>query len=145
MPKGRGLTSSALPAGGVVLVQPVGTTMYRGSTILTATIANGAALSAAFDMSSYAGGMLHMPAGWTAACVGFQISPTVGGTYQPLYEGDGTLAQIENDDTVAIAGLSYALPAEMFGVQWVKLWSENGAGVGVNQGGDRVFNIDLKA
>ena len=53
--------------------------------------------------------------------------------------------QIESDATPAIASESYPLPAEIFAAQWVKLWSQNGAGVGVNQGADRVFLLDLKA
>ena len=144
--KGRGLANSALPVGGTIIAEPVGTTMRRGSETVTVTILDGAALSDAYDMSSYAGGTLHMPAAWTAAAIGFQVSSTVGGTYQEMLAGDGTLLQIENDATVAIAGSSYALPAEMFGAFFVKLWSQNGAGVGVNQvGADRVFSLDLKA
>jgi hypothetical protein len=38
------------------------TTKYKSM-----TIANGAALSDAFDMRDYAGGNLYMPAAWTAA------------------------------------------------------------------------------
>lgn len=112
------------------------TTKYKSM-----TIANGAALSDAFDMRDYAGGNLYMPAAWTAASIGFHISTTLGGTYVPLYDQDAALVQI---DGPAVDN-AYAMPKELFGTQFVKLWSQDGAASGTNQGAARTIVIELKS
>jgi hypothetical protein len=112
------------------------TTKYKSM-----TIANGAALSDAFDMRDYAGGNLYMPAAWTAASIGFQIATSLGGTYIPLYDQDATLVQIPGP-TVDNA---YALPKELFACGLVKLWSQDGAASGTNQGAARTIIIELKS
>lgn len=105
---------------------------------LEVTIPNGAAVSAAFNIDSFPRGTFHMPAAWTAASIGFQVSPSFGGTYQPLSDDSGIIAL-----TVAVDS-SYLLPANLAGARFVKFWSHT-AGTPVNQGADRVIGVDLKA
>ena len=115
------------------------TNIARQSATTTATIANGAAVSGAIDLRGYAGGLIRMPAAWTAAHVGFQVSDATAGTYVPLYDRDGALVTIN----VAVSR-AYPLPAEAFGARYVKLWSQNGAGADANQGAARDIGVDLK-
>lgn len=114
--------------------------MWRKSASVTVTIANGAALSDEVDFREMAGGVLHMPAVWTTAYIGFQVSPTSGGTFQPLYDDEtGALVQLNPS-----ASCSYSLPAKLYGARYVKLWSQNGSGTGANQGGARSIVVDFK-
>lgn len=107
----------------------------------TLTIANGAAVSGAFNMERYSMGLLHMPAAWTAASIGFQVSSTLAGTYVPLYDKNNTLVQISGSTT----SRGYALPAEVAACRYVKLWSQDGAASGTNQGAARTLLLDLKS
>jgi hypothetical protein len=84
-------------------------------------------------------GILHMPVGWTAADIGFLVSPTVDGTFSPLYDISGNLV-VFSTPAVDTANV---LPAELAGSVYVKLWS-NTAGVNEAQGADRAFLLDLK-
>lgn len=108
---------------------------YRMATL---TIANGAALSDAVDVRAFAGGVVSMPAAWTAASIGFKHAPTVDGTYQPLYDDSGTLVAAS-----AAASRDIVLPDTLFACSFVKLWSEN-AGSDANQGAERSIKISLK-
>ena len=113
----------------------------RDRDTVTVTIAIGTALSDTIDFRDMAGAMLHMPAEWTAADIGFYISPTgVADTFQPLYDELNAIVMIDG----ATAGRSYALPAEVFAAHYVQLWSQN-AGVSENQAADRVIQLSLKA
>jgi len=85
-------------------------------------------------------GLLHMPATWTAADIGFLVSASSDGTYQPLYDRLGNLVVISGP----VADRAYNLPSELTGSLFVKLWS-NTAGVNEAQGGDRQFALDLKS
>jgi len=111
------------------------------SSSVSLTIASGAALSDAFDFSLYAIAIVHMPATWTAASIGFQICQTPGGTFLPLYDKDLNLVQIAGPS----ASGAYACPAELAGARWVKVWSQNGSGTGTNQAAARTVNLDLKS
>ena len=113
----------------------------RTTKVQSMTIANGAALSDAFDMTDYAGGQVLMPAAWTAASIGFQVASSSGGTYYPLHDDDGTLVQI---DSPAV-DKAYQLPIELFGCFWVKLWSQDGAASGTNQAAARTVIVQLKS
>lgn len=106
---------------------------------ISITIASGAALSAAFSMEEFNQGQLAMPAAWTAADIGFQISDSYGGTYQPLYNASGLV--VISGPT---ANNTYLLPADIAAARFVKLWSNTG-GSGTNQAADRVIRVDLKA
>lgn len=103
------------------------------------TILNGAALSEAIVFGPYSKGVIHMPAAWTAADIGFHISSDPDGVYQPLYDGA---------NPVVISGPGadrvFPLPAGLAPAHFFKLWS-NTAGADTNQGADRVIIVELKA
>lgn len=108
---------------------------------LTTTIPNGAAVPITpIDFREFAGGTIEMPAAWTAASIGFQVSSQETDTPQPLYDANGNLVQISGPT----ADNRYALPADLFGAHYVWLWSQDGAGSGTNQGGDRAIVVALK-
>jgi len=90
---------------------------YGGA--VTLTIAEGAALSDVLDFRFYAQGVVHMPDAWTAASIGFKVSPTPTGTFLPLYDAAGTLVEV----TPAV-DKAYLLPAGVAGAGYVKLWSQ---------------------
>lgn len=114
----------------------------RQSTTTTANIPTGTALSGVVDKRGYAGGLVHMPAAWTAANVGFYVASAADGTFQPFYDQHGSLVQV-----VAAQGKSFDLPASMFAVRFFKFWSQNGSGVDVNQTreGGTTLSVDLGA
>ncbi len=110
------------------------------------TVANGVALSNEVDMSIYSGGVIHMSAIWTAAAIGFKVCSISGGTFTPLYRDDAlTLVQIGDGTNKPVASTSYAIPVEVFGARYMKLWSQNGSASDANQGGDRIITMDLKS
>jgi hypothetical protein len=104
---------------------------------IIATIPNGEALSWPVSLQNFTSGTLHMPADWTAADIGFYVSDSLNGTYQPLLTAGG--ARVELSVT---AGNSYALPNAAMSASFVKLWSQS-AGVDVNQAADRQIVLDL--
>jgi len=114
--------------------------LNRGVSIKTLTIANGEAESEAFDMSISAGATILMPAAWTAANIGFQVSDAEEGTFVPLYDADAAIVEV-----AAEASKAFTCPAELFGCAWVKLWSQDGAGSDENQGGARSIKLLLKS
>ena len=96
--------------------------------------------SAIFRFYPHTAGILHMPSAWTAADIGFLVSPSVGSVFLPLYDVLGNLVIVDGP----VASRSYTLPSELGGSLFVKLWS-NTAGVNEAQGADRDFYIDLKS
>jgi len=114
--------------------------MARDNQVLTVTIANGAALSDAFDMRRFSFLTVHMPAAWTAASMGFYVSSSQGGTFLPLYDDEGNVVEI----TSPAVDKAYTAPATVGGAHWVKLWSET-SGSGVNQGAERSLIVNLKS
>ena len=103
------------------------------------TILNGEALSDGVVFGKYSRGVIHMPAAWTAADIGFHVSSEVDGTYQPLYDGANPVV-ISGPD----ADLVFPLPAALAPALFFKLWS-NTAGADENQAADRVITVELKA
>lgn len=114
--------------------------LNRGVTALPLTIASGAALTEAFDMSIHAGAVLFTPGTWTAANIGFKVSSAYAGTYAPLYDEDGAIVEV-----AATASKAFSLPAELFGCSWVKLWSQDGSGNDTNQAAERSLTLLLKS
>jgi hypothetical protein len=108
------------------------------------TIAQGAALSAEIDLEDFASMGLFMPAAWTTADLGLQVSPTSGGTYYPLLDtknGYGTDVNIDG----ATASKAYIVPLHLFPFRFVKLWSTDGAGGDTNQAAARTLTVVLKS
>jgi hypothetical protein len=114
--------------------------ILRRSGIHNATIASGAAVSDYIDFRSWAGAIIQMPGTWTAASIGFQVSNTSGGTYYPLYDDAGDLVQIASP----AASKAYAIPAEVFGAAFVKIWSQDGSASNTNQAAERSLVVTLK-
>ena len=116
--------------------------MLRSARAGSVTIANGAALSGAFALAHHTMGVLYKPATWTAADIGFYVCQQEAGTYMPLYNVNGVLVNITGLSTTVVE--AYALPAELAGCRYVKVWSQN-SGTSANQGAARVIALDLKA
>ena len=109
------------------------------------SIANGAALSAAFDASRYINGIVIIPDGWTAANLGFKISDTLAGTYVVAKDKEGVPFQISTINTTT--GAAYAIPIELFPAPFVKLWSKNTTAAtetDANQTGAKALKVLLK-
>lgn len=107
----------------------------------TATILNTANLSEEIDFREYTMMVIHMPAAWTAAFIGFHVSTTTGGTFLPLFDEHGNYVQT----ATAVISTAISAPAELAGCRFVKLWSQDGAGANVAQGAERTLLLDLKA
>lgn len=90
---------------------------------MSLTIAENAAISEAFDMSDYIGGMVMVPDSWTAANIGFKVCDTLAGTYVNAKDKDGVPIQIGTVN--ATTGAAYAIPTELFPALFVKIWSKH--------------------
>jgi hypothetical protein len=103
------------------------------------TILSGAALSDGVVFGTYSKGVIHMPAAWTAADIGFYVSSEADGIFQPLYDGANPVVIASPD-----ADRVFPLPAALAGALYFMLWS-NTAGADTNQGADRSITVELKA
>ncbi len=63
--------------------------MERGHTSVTLTIALSGNESTPLATHQYAGGIVHMPAAWTPASLGFKVASEVTGTFLPLTTSTG--------------------------------------------------------
>ena len=108
---------------------------------MTVTLSASTHLTGAIPFSEFAGGVVHMPAAWTAASIGFKVSSTADGTFLPLYDDDGDLVQI---DSPAV-DCTYAFPDAVFPCRFVKLWSQDGSAADEAQAAARTLVVDLKA
>lgn len=115
--------------------------IFRRSKTQTVTIANGANLSDEFPFDAFTMLIVHIPAEWTAASIGFKVASARGGTFLPLYNENGALVQIASP----LVDAAYSAPAELAGAQFIKLWSQDGTGSNTNQAADRDLVIDMKA
>lgn len=114
----------------------------RKSVTETVNIANGANLTTEIiDMRDYSLLLVHMPAAWTSASIGFKVSSESAGTFLPLYDDNGTLVQI---DSPAV-DCAYSAPPEVAVCRFVKLWSQDGSASNTNQGAARALIVDKKA
>jgi len=114
----------------------------RKSRTETINIAGSANLSTEIiDMRDYSLLLIHMPAGWTSASIGFTVASEAAGTFLPLYDDNGTLVQI---DSPAV-DCAYSAPAEVAVCRFIKLWSQDGSASDTNQNSARVLLIDKKA
>jgi len=114
--------------------------MARITSEVTTSIANGAALSSAVNTADHEYGIILMPAAWTAASIGFQISYD-NSTYYKLYDHDGNLLQV---DSPAASG-AYQIPNAAMTARYMKLWSQNGSGTNTNQAAARTVKLLLKS
>jgi hypothetical protein len=113
---------------------------------MSVTIPSGAALSEALDIRSYEKGYIILPSAWTAANIGFQVSTGNEDTFVILRaEGSANPLQITNLPTAA--SRAFTLPAELFSVPFIKLWSKSTTAAtetDTNQAADRLIEVNLQ-
>jgi hypothetical protein len=108
-------------------------------TLVTATIANGTSLSQGIDLEGKTLLGIHMPAGWDATSLTFQVSED-GVTYDNLYDNLG------NEKTIIVANnrYIYASPSDWVGIRFIKVRSGTSA-TPVNQTANRNIILITKA
>lgn len=117
----------------------------RGTSVHALTIADGAATSAVVDFSLHAGGYVDIATSWTAANMGFYVCDTADGTFVILRDEAGNPVQISN--ILTTGARAYALPSQVFGCKFVKLWSKSSTSAtetDTNQTGDATIRLVLK-
>ena len=102
---------------------------------ITATIANGAAVSDAMHLAAMRLFAIQMPATWTTADLTFQGSFD-GTTYADVYDELGTEVTVD----AAAARFIILDPAKFLGLQKFKIRSGT-TGSPVNQGGARLIQV----
>jgi hypothetical protein len=103
----------------------------------TVTIASGTSLSPAVFLGAKVLTAIQMPAAWDAAPISFQVSLDGGVTYQPLYDGAGSIVQIPSP---AASHNETVNPADLASGIFLKLQS-GVPGTLVNQTADRVLTL----
>ena len=111
------------------------------SEVITATIANGEALSGEIDLGGYQIGAIQMPAAWTAANITFTAATATGGTFQSLYDDSGLEVTVTAAAAECIALSSNAL--NLAPLRFIKIRSGTAA-TPVNQGAARTIQLILK-
>lgn len=104
----------------------------------TVTIANGASLSDAVDISGAAVVGIVMPAVWTAAELTFQASAD-GTAYNNLYSDDDSEYSVQ----AAAARYIHIVPSEFAGIRYLKVRSGT-SGTPVNQGAERTVTLVVR-
>ncbi len=110
------------------------------------TILIGAAESTVIGFEIMAGGKVLVPAVWTAANIGFNISTTQDGTFVIAKDKSGVPIQISGIQT-ALTGW-YDFPPELYSAHFIKLFSKSttlDTETGVNQAATRTLEIMLKS
>lgn len=119
--------------------------VVRPSVVFDVNIAASAAISGAFDMSEFEGGLLNVGSAWTAGNMGFKISDTLDGTYDLALDDTGVPIQITTVNT-GRAGW-YVIPSKLFPAKYVKVWSKSAVAAtetDVNQESARTMKVVLK-
>lgn len=112
----------------------------RLGTQVTVRIVANTCESEVFDMVPFTMGCLRMPPAWTAATIGFKVSPVTNTLHLPVKDDAGALVVCVSTGPDAV----HVLPAELGGVRWVRLWSTDGAGADVDQTAERAITVSLK-
>ena len=107
--------------------------------VVTATIAEGAALSDVIDFRGVISAQIEMPAAWTAASLGFYTCSTRAGTFAMLQDYEGTRIEVVAAVDTHIQLQTGVIASSAF----LKLWSQTD-GAGVNQVGARAITVILK-
>jgi hypothetical protein len=109
--------------------------LSAGRTTVSATIANGASLSAAIDLGdSRALAAIVMPASWTTANPTFQASPD-GTSYFDVYDGGA-----ERSVTASTSRVISVAIVDWLGLLYLKIRSGT-SGTPVTQGADRTLTL----
>jgi len=112
----------------------------RKSYSYNVTIPSGTALSNVISWQEFGYGIIHMPAVWTAADIGFQVSSELDGTFLPLYDDAGALVEISSP----AVDQAMRVPVEVLAARFVKIWSQTG-GANTNQVAARSLIVDMKS
>jgi len=133
-------------AGQIFQAEGGAASISRGYKTVSLTIGSALAETEEFDATGFPGGMVHLAGTvWTAANIGFKVSPTSGGSFAILYDYLGAPVQISGVGT-AISG-AYQIPDEFFPAGFVKLWSKSTTAATItdtNQGDARAITVVLK-
>lgn len=100
---------------------------------VSTTIANGTTTSAAINLSGFSLIGIQFPTTFTGTAVTFTMSPTLTGTYIPVYNSSGQVSY-----TVAQARYYAINPADLDGCQYLKIVS------GSSEGGARTLIVSTK-
>lgn len=103
------------------------------------TIAAGESESSELEAAKFSLLLVHVPAGWETANIGFKVRNPGGTAWRPLCDELGSLVQISNPG----GGTAYTMPAELAVAHHMKLWSQSG-GTAVAQGTARTLFVDAK-
>lgn len=101
-----------------------------------ATIASGGSLSSEINLSGSRVFAIQMPASWTAASLTFQGSDKAGGTYNNIYDEEGSEVTVTTDASRFVI----LEPAKFLGLRNLKIRSGTSSSA-VNQGADRVITL----
>jgi len=112
--------------------------------VTTYIAASGSESAGPIDMRGFAGGMVKIPAAWTAADLAFKVCESEGGTYAPLKDDDNdALIKITNIETDT--SYWYPIPDQVFSAPWIKLFSVNtSTGAAEAQASARDIYVALK-
>jgi hypothetical protein len=110
----------------------------RSKTTASVTIANGAALSGAVNLSDKVLTAIIVPATWTAASLTFQASED-GVTWYDMFDSAGNEETILSANVVAGRRM-YVDPSDFASVDYIKVRSGS-TGTPVNQGAARVVTL----
>jgi len=113
---------------------------------LLATIVINTCESAPIDLREFHTMQVHIPAGWTAAALGIKVSPVEDTVFKPMYVRPCRLTTpiIRPEICSVSANTAYQFPLEIGGSGFIRLWSNDGAGVDENQTAERVIGVSLK-
>lgn len=121
---------------------------YSDCTVLSLTIANGAAVTEEFRYERAKHGMVLIPGAWTAANIGFQVSATSGGTFTFVEHHDsGEPIQINTIPTNLSVWKEFPPELKDLPAVYMKLWSKSSTDAtetGTNQGAARTLVVVLK-
>lgn len=108
----------------------------------TVTIAINESVSGELDLEGYRFVSIQMPAAWTAANLTFQAAEKAAGTFNNLYDDEGT-------EAIAIAAASRQISMSLYSLafaplQFIKIRSGTAA-TPVNQAAARTIRVFLKS
>ncbi len=112
------------------------------SRVAILTVPNGQSLSNEIRFEAFITGILLTPMTLNATTViGFKVASRRDGQYYTLYDSTGALVSI----TPSVAeSRAYRIPIDVFGANWLKLFTCTSAGVAVAQTGAKGFTLMLK-
>ena len=118
----------------------------RAPKVKTLTIANGGAVSGELDTEDLSVMGIIMPAAWTAADLGIQVTEKSGGTFVDLADQAGNRAKMTNIETATSQGRTFEDDALALAPwRYMRFESINTSGeAAVNQGAARTLIVLLK-